>query len=179
MLKSNFTIFLAEKVKEAKIIPPDAPEGFVSLAFWCCKYEPKERPDFRKVLIALNKILESLPQRKRAAAIHAPRLPAQLVTSVTEDKNANATEDKNKKEAQDDKKEAIDKKDSAEKRNPLADKKDAALEKKELKKRGLEELKAKKAARAAEKAAEREKHGPPPPSMIDLDQKVVRILFLF
>lgn len=53
--------------KVAEVLPPDCPKEFSDLALWCCEYEPSARPDFKKIIVALQTILNNLAQQKKAA----------------------------------------------------------------------------------------------------------------
>jgi len=46
-------------------IPKDTPKEFLELAFWCLKYEPKDRPDFGKIITILEKILNTMEKGER------------------------------------------------------------------------------------------------------------------
>jgi len=45
-----------EKIKESGLMPPDCPPYFQELAFFCCKYEEKKRPNFKQVLEFMKKL---------------------------------------------------------------------------------------------------------------------------
>jgi serine/threonine protein kinase len=70
---ANFFGIDEDAVRASEFIPPDCPPQFLDLALWCTKYEANERPDFKKITIALKQMEDiiskaALAKKKEARA---------------------------------------------------------------------------------------------------------------
>lgn len=72
---ADFFAVVPERIRESGIIPKDAPEKLLALAFACTVYEAKERPTFPQLLSALSEILAGIPSRHRSNAMRSPLAP--------------------------------------------------------------------------------------------------------
>jgi LIM domain kinase 1 len=57
---ANFFAIDEDQTRDSEHIPADCPPPLLDLAFWCTKYEPQQRPDFKKITTCLKHMEDTI-----------------------------------------------------------------------------------------------------------------------